>query len=716
MKIESLRLTGFRAFPHEVYLDLDADTVIVAGANGQGKTSLFDGLLWALGGTIPRFPQGSSVVSKFSPSGQCRAAVALSGTGSDRYEVIRTSDGEVDTLGVQVGDTLLRGPKAETALLELAWPQALTAKDPASAFCAALERGIYLQQDLVDQFISADDDESRFATVSELVGAGRTRDLQSTLERSRRAWSRATNQQADEAQLLAERLRALRDRLAQLDAHQTDVGVATEQWERWWQRVADVVAASIHPPIPLEPRPPVQSTDAAGAMEATLSRLRSLHAFERGHLDMGRALSEDIASLGLRPTDDLAALRAAIAHTERQLEEAEAALKVAQSQAAAIRRQQVQLKHQSEQLRVFAQLALEHLGERCPVCEQIYDTEATRRRLQALALGDRVEGETQEPDVSTAALLVERAEGEAQMAKLALREARHRQEDWERRRARIASALQDIGIPADDPVDWPEALVEFTAEHERRVALLAEVREEGEHLALNVARLGEAARRTELGKEVSEVKEAHALAEADVEARRRTGELVNTMVDGLRDAGAEVVERQLRRLEPLLQRIYATADPHPAFRAVRLLSRMSGGRGRVMPEIHDPVGGEKSQAPETVLSSSQVNVLAVSIFLALNLGTRSLPLEVAILDDPLQSLDDLNLLGLVDLMRRVRERRQLLISTHDDRFARLLERKLRPVTDRQRTILIDLEGWTRDGPTIRNRDVPGEPSPLRIAA
>jgi hypothetical protein len=51
------------------------------------------------------------------------------------------------------------------------------------------------------------------------------------------------------------------------------------------------------------------------------------------------------------------------------------------------------------------------------------------------------------------------------------------------------------------------------------------------------------------------------------------------------------------------------------------------------------------------LSSSQLNVLAVSAFLALNPGVETLPLNAVALDDPLQSLDDVNLLSLIDLPR-----------------------------------------------------------------
>jgi hypothetical protein len=108
--------------------------------------------------------------------------------------------------------------------------------------------------------------------------------------------------------------------------------------------------------------------------------------------------------------------------------------------------------------------------------------------------------------------------------------------------------------------------------------------------------------------------------------------------------------------------------------------------------------------------------LAVAVFLAMNLGMPSLPVRAAILDDPLQSLDDLNLLGLVDLFRRLRAHRQLLVSAHDERFGQLLRRKLRPVSDQQRTLVIEFEGWTREGPQVRRTELERDKRPLRIVA
>ncbi len=157
-------------------------------------------------------------------------------------------------------------------------------------------------------------------------------------------------------------------------------------------------------------------------------------------------------------------------------------------------------------------------------------------------------------------------------------------------------------------------------------------------------------------------------------------------------------------------------DPHPSFRSARLGVRFHYGKGRLAATVDDVVFEVSSERPSQVLSSSQVNVLAVSIFLSLNLGVAGLPLDVAILDDPLQTLDDVNLLGLIDLLRRTKDRKQLVISTHDARFGRLLARKLRPIKATQRTRIIELQGWSPLEPVVTQSELPAQDSQLRIAS
>lgn len=92
-------------------------------------------------------------------------------------------------------------------------------------------------------------------------------------------------------------------------------------------------------------------------------------------------------------------------------------------------------------------------------------------------------------------------------------------------------------------------------------------------------------------------------------------------------ATTDIVEAELSRIEPLLQRLYARIEPHPSFRSVKFLTRFAYRRGRLLMSIIDPTEAKTSEGPELVLSSSQLTALAVAIFLSLNLGIGNLPID-----------------------------------------------------------------------------------------
>lgn len=73
-------------------------------------------------------------------------------------------------------------------------------------------------------------------------------------------------------------------------------------------------------------------------------------------------------------------------------------------------------------------------------------------------------------------------------------------------------------------------------------------------------------------------------------------------------------------------------------------------------------------------------------------------------------------LGLIDLLRRTKDQRQLCVSTHDVRFGHLLSKKLRPQSAEQRTIVIELDGWSRSGPSVATRDINCDPVQMRLAS
>lgn len=710
MRVKTLDIEGFRAFAGSHQFDLDADTVLVSGVNGQGKTSFFDAILWAITGQVPRLERPSSVVSMYSPSGEARVEVSIASNGGPTIVVTRRSDGERDRLRVTAGDDVFSGSDAEHQLIRRLWPEGLKAQDPLTALRSALQHSVYLQQDLLTGFLTAETDQQRFDAVSELIGAGVATELQASLESSRRAWSRATNVLESAANETENRLSQLEAQLHGLGGSDDPAPLNSQEWADWWAQIRDLGVEGINVPAPEPPGSPA-------ALDAAIAELRTLRlAFERRREDL-RALETAF----LRILDVNIDVNELIQEGSASAEELEIARQnLSESERIVSDAQQLEAEAQSERQELFilAEVALRHLDDHCPVCLQTYDRDATRARLEALLdSGNQNLSPGQDlPDLPALRQRVQELERGASEAAAALLQAQRQQqlivEDQDR--IRLGLAELDVAVPLE--IDLHHVIDEAIQETDRTLDHLSTARARGETLALSLARAGQLARKTEIEQQVQQINNELRPTRIEIDARRNTGELISKMIDGIRRASSDLVENELRRTEPLLERIYATVDPHPEFRVARLISRMRQGHGRIVAEVVDPIRDLRDESPRSVLSSSQLNVLAVAVFLSLNLGTHSLPLRTAILDDPLQSLDDLNLLGLMDLLKRLREKRQLMVSTHDSRFASLLERKLRPISDSQRTVRVELSGWSSEGPVVDQFDVEPDMLPIRMAA
>jgi len=701
MKLKSLDVAGFRGFPQAVSFDLDADAVIVAGVNGSGKTSVFDAVLWALCGYVDRLDQGSSVlVSRYSSSGEARVGVTLQSSDGVLSTIVRRFDDRMH-LSVQTGaGEAISGAAADAALIDLLWPDANAATNPVEALTRSLTHASYLQQDAVRTFVEADDDQTRFDVVGELVGAGRIRELQAAIESSRQSWTRATTALTKDLEPIEQQRAALVERLGRLGAAD-DISEATDAFEQWRLAVAGLVGDT----------PPMEHTPAG--LDRALSTLQAREQAEARRVASLRRLAIHLQARP-PPAPDVAVLQAAVTVADGARAQASQALALAQEQAAAARRLQVQLSERTESLRALAQLALQHLDDVCPVCAQTYDQAATRRRLQGLLDDASAAPADAGPDVHAAAAAYEIAERDATTAAHVLADGRRAAQeaaDWQ---AALEPLLSEAGLAHSEFM--PSGIAAQIEGLAARATSMRQLRQQGERLSLGLARAAETSLRVELNERLVQISGDIDQRRKTIDARQATREMGSSVLDALRNASNTVVAHQVERIEPLLQRIFATVDPHPSLRVASFLTKTQGGHGRLWTELDDPTGDVNVRDPALVLSSSQLNVLAVAIFLSLNLAIPTLPLQLVALDDPLQSLDNVNLLGLADLLRRVKATRQVIVSTHDDRLAELLERKLRPVGPRERTIRIDLEGWTPDGPSVSSADVTPDVAPLRLVA
>ena len=171
------------------------------------------------------------------------------------------------------------------------------------------------------------------------------------------------------------------------------------------------------------------------------------------------------------------------------------------------------------------------------------------------------------------------------------------------------------------------------------------------------------------------------------------------------------VSGMCRLAEERSQEIFDAFGSHPAFPTVRILKRPDSEPPRVRVAVaRSIVGGVVD--PEVVLSHSQTKRLALSVFLGLNLSAPG-GLGVVMLDEPMRGMDDIYKLGFCDVLRRLRSKRQVVVSAHDKRASNLLQRKMFS-GEAERALSIEMGAWDRSGPTWTSRELDRYPEGFTI--
>ncbi len=134
----------------------------------------------------------------------------------------------------------------------------------------------------------------------------------------------------------------------------------------------------------------------------------------------------------------------------------------------------------------------------------------------------------------------------------------------------------------------------------------------------------------------------------------------------------------------LINKIYKKIDPHPDYQAIEFKCEFADAKPRLQiytTKVNDKGDVERS-VPALYFSTAQVNILSLSIFLARALKTKNPETKEAVdcifIDDPIQSMDSINVLSFIDLFRGITLSlgKQLIVSTHEENFHLLLQKKI----------------------------------------
>jgi len=144
---------------------------------------------------------------------------------------------------------------------------------------------------------------------------------------------------------------------------------------------------------------------------------------------------------------------------------------------------------------------------------------------------------------------------------------------------------------------------------------------------------------------------------------------------------ASIIDEQIQSFfyEDLINQLYRKIDPHPNYKRIKFRCDFNDNK----PKLNVFVTGSEDEyiIPNLYFSTAQTNILSLSIFLAKALNARDdneEQINCIFIDDPIQSLDSINILSTIDLIRSlvVNFSKQIILSTHDENFYNLLQKKI----------------------------------------
>lgn len=650
-RLVAIELANFRGFSHTQRIDLDADIVLVRGDNGAGKTSLTDGILWLLTGELPHLADRvKGLRQKHDP------IVNRYGSGDSKVRLrLRNDDGEwtVERVGTSKRSSL----SAELNGMPIHGEEGLVRAlgfELSSDLTSAVNTWGILRQDAVRSVLDtgAAALHERMSSVIGLSEVTRFR------EACRTALKLATQEKRSTAETLKTAQAITRSAVQSLETLR-----ATSP-----ERVKTSIGGRVR----------LTLADTGLPFSGAL--------LEISDIDTLVALGQYVASVAEQCSTaaDMfdsyvtasAAVTEGVAEVERELAAAEAQAK-----------DLLQVTSDTQRL---AEAALTLLGDRCPVCEQTIDAKAVKLKLE------------QELSKNSRRLVAAaEARGIADALSGRLNEARRRETSRAQAEARFVHAFEALTTElasspyirmADSPIRAEDLRSLARAFGDARVALRglhADIRAEAEVDEARFSATVEAA--------TADERSARLAADAALRA-----EGVSKRLDqAAQEAADQIVARMLQELEPSFAEVFDRLAPHPTFSELRARSDVYYNRNQIVPEVVDPLRNVSAN-PLVVYSEGQLNTVALSYFLGLALNSPSPALGFMVLDDPLQAMDVLAVLGFADLCRRLRRERQLVITTHDRRYADLLARKLGPREYGQSTLVHEFGSWSERGPSFES--------------
>ena len=707
MRLTRLDVESFRGYNRPQSFDCLADVVILYGPNGSGKTSFFDAITWGLFGDITRLRGSRDVVGDahihnyFSDDSEPHVSLHLAiddrtALVTRRKSTILVVDGGIEYVDSAAEHWIAQQFKPTTA------PESWSLADAERRFVSAHLLG----QEEVAVFLRSTNPRDRFDALASLLGIDLVRRFFTHTAQVDRTAQAELSELESRVQSISQRLEQVRVEQSQLGAGATEgTSLSVERLLQELQAIAaraTQLGITVFLPLPTD----LIVTDLVSAGQDLRAAVTALVESTRTRVSALQHIETALSEVPARHTRR-AAVKDELIRQRATADTAEGTLAATTDERETTRQRLAEVRAAIEGARTtvdqFAAFllgaeAFVH-GDHCPVCEQLISPDDVNARLRKRA------HQVPEP---LRALETERQELEARdrdlgeriatpQSSLAAARDRIAALEDEQQRLDLAEAAWESTLAAAGLAMDPEP-AEVSSQRQleaTRSAVADQLVVDVDAVLAKARYLGSQDRRSRLAEEDARLRGEQEMLAGSARHARASRTLLQAITSAAKESELELVKRLMLEQKPLLNALYQRLRPHPVLDQLEIEFHQFSQRGEV---YFEAVAGETRANVSAIFSSAQLNAVAICIFLATNVsagGTR-----FALLDDPIQNMDDFNVLGLLDLLRSVSSDRQVIVSTHDIQLGELMRRKLRPLQLTRRVITHEFTGYDELGPQV----------------
>ena len=153
---------------------------------------------------------------------------------------------------------------------------------------------------------------------------------------------------------------------------------------------------------------------------------------------------------------------------------------------------------------------------------------------------------------------------------------------------------------------------------------------------------------------------------------------MNERIEKIKLEATEYIEKKINRAfnTDVINAIYDMIEPHPELKEIKIVPNFDSNKPQL--NIYSLNKNGNKHEPALYLSSAQLNILSLSIFLARTLHEKSENMNTIFMDDTVEHLDSINTLSFIDLIRNIISVLdiQIVLTTHNEDLFNLFKRKI----------------------------------------